>query len=214
METGAGVRSSDRIRAQPNADDTQLQRAQRLAQAKDHATSPGTNFINKYSLKSFSNEVVVATASKLGISLGKSPNEIEESVDKIKNLDIQRTLTILKKNEEKAKQNTEDASSFVLNKLADMVCPRRCGDGRRGWICVGKERTTSNFLSDLGVPCALRSPASGGEDTQAPDCLLFLCARVLFVILEALSSNIRFYRTIEARGPPCNYVPAAFNGCF
>jgi hypothetical protein len=95
-----------------------------------------------------------------------------------------------------------------------VVCPRRCGDGRRGWICVGKERTTSNFLSDLGVPCALRSPASGGEDTQAPDCLLFLCARVLFVILEALSSNIRFYRTIEARGPPCNYVPAAFNGCF
>jgi hypothetical protein len=120
METGAGVRSSDRIRAQPNADDTQLQRAQRLAQAKDHATSPGTNFINKYSLKSFSNEVVVATASKLGISLGKSLIEIEESVDKIKNLDIQRTLTILKKNEEKARQNTEDTSSFLLNEMADM----------------------------------------------------------------------------------------------
>jgi hypothetical protein len=83
METAAEVRSSDRIRAQPNADDTQLERAQRLAQAKDHATSPGTNFINKYSLKYFTNEAVVATASKLGISLGKSPNEIEESVDKI-----------------------------------------------------------------------------------------------------------------------------------
>jgi hypothetical protein len=95
-----------------------------------------------------------------------------------------------------------------------VVCPRRCGDGRRGWICVGKERTTSNFLLDLGFPCALRSPSSGGEDTQTPDCFLFLCARVLFVILEALSSNIRFYRTIEARGPPCNYVPAAFNRCF
>jgi hypothetical protein len=69
----------------------------------------------------------------------------------------------------------------------------------------------SIFLSDLGA-CTLRSLASSGEGTQAPDCLELFCARVLFAKLETLSSNTssRFFRAIEARGSPCNYVPAAF----
>jgi hypothetical protein len=62
---------------------------------------------------------------------------------------------------------------------------------------------------DLGVICALRSPAGGGEDSNALDCFFNLCARVLFIILEVLSSNFRFSRAIDVRGSLCIYVPAA-----
>jgi hypothetical protein len=38
--------------------------------------------------------------------------------------------------------------------LFQVVRPRRSGDGRRFWLDVGKERTTSIFLSDLGAASA------------------------------------------------------------
>jgi hypothetical protein len=120
LEASVGVRSSDRIRAQPHADDTQLERAQRIAMAKDNISSPGSKFISKYSLISFPTEVVVERASKLGVSLGKSPSEIANSVNRIKDTDVQRTLTILKRNEEKANEEANVSRTMLLDKAMDL----------------------------------------------------------------------------------------------
>jgi hypothetical protein len=90
-----------------------------------------------------------------------------------------------------------------------VVCPRRCGDGRRRWYCVGSESTMRIFLSNLGAASALRLPACNSQGAQAPDCLDLFCARVLFAFLEALSSNRWFACVIKARVSLCYYVPAA-----
>ena len=77
----AGVRSSDRIRAQPLADATQLQRAIHLAQQRD---SPGMLSNSKLSFISITNDQIIARASRLGISLGESPSAISSSINLIK----------------------------------------------------------------------------------------------------------------------------------
>jgi hypothetical protein len=118
---GAGIRSSDRIRAQLDADDTQLVRAQRRAQAKTPSSCSGTDFISKFSISAVPNETIVANASKLGVSLGMSPNQIVSSVERIKSLDLQRTLIMLKKEEEKARTNSDTLSSLVMDE-ADELC--------------------------------------------------------------------------------------------
>jgi hypothetical protein len=82
-----GVRSSDRIRAQPNADVSQLERAQERAQIRDYGISSGTKLISKFNLASLPNEIVVARASKLGVSLGVSPSQVDSSIATIKDLD-------------------------------------------------------------------------------------------------------------------------------
>jgi hypothetical protein len=111
-----------------------------------------------------------------------------------------------------ALSGTKRRSSTSLR--PQVVRPRGRRGGRRLRFCVGNEIFSSFFL-DLGVACASRSPANGGEGFQAPDCFYISCARVLFVNLEALSSNCRFSTSIvDARGPPCNYVPASFNISF
>jgi hypothetical protein len=60
-----------------------------------------------------------------------------------------------------------------------VVCPRRCGDGRRVWLGIGKERPMIIFLSDLGTASARRSLACGGKEPRAPNCLQIFCVRVL-----------------------------------
>jgi hypothetical protein len=73
-KSAVGVRSSDCIRAQPNADVSQLERAQERAQIRDYGISSGTKLISKFNLASLPNEIIVARASKLGVSLGVSPS--------------------------------------------------------------------------------------------------------------------------------------------
>jgi hypothetical protein len=57
----------------------------------------------KFSLASFSNDSIVARAAKLGVKLGESPSQILESVNNLKDIDLQRTLVMLKRNEDKIK---------------------------------------------------------------------------------------------------------------
>ena len=92
-----GIRSSDRLRGQPNADATALERAQQLAQARDEDFGPGNSRAHRFSIASIPDDVVVARAGKLGLSLGLTPNEVATSVSLIKDVDLHRTLTILKK---------------------------------------------------------------------------------------------------------------------
>jgi hypothetical protein len=55
---------------------------------------------------------------------------------------------------------------------------------------------------------ASRTPASGGSDTQGPDCLELDCIRVFFVKWKPFSSNVRFLRATDERAFLQNYVPA------
>jgi hypothetical protein len=61
------LRSSGRIRAQPNADATQMERAMVLAAARD---SPGTIKTPCLSFCDIPDSVVAERVSKLGVSLG------------------------------------------------------------------------------------------------------------------------------------------------
>jgi hypothetical protein len=108
------VRSSERIQAQPDADATQMEHAQERAILQDFGNLKGTNLIPQFTLASIPNEVVVASASKLGVSLGKSPSQIESSIASIKNLDLEWSLIMLKRKEEIAGTIDEWSSSFTL----------------------------------------------------------------------------------------------------
>jgi hypothetical protein len=92
-----------------------------------------------------------------------------------------------------------------------VVRPRwRCGSWRLRFF-VGNEIHSSFFFSDLGGGYALRSPTSGGGvGSQAPDCFIIFSVRVLYVKLEAFSSNSRFCYAIDAKGPPCKILYPPF----
>jgi hypothetical protein len=110
-----GVRTSERIKAQPNADVTQLERAQQNAQARDDILYSGTNISSKFTIASIPNEVVVARASKLGISLGVSPSNVSTSINKIKDIDLQRTLIMLRNKSEVQSKEDDTYSSLVMD---------------------------------------------------------------------------------------------------
>jgi hypothetical protein len=119
-KSAVGVRSSDRIRAQPNADVSQLERAQERAQIRDYGISSGTKLISKFNLASLPNEIIVARASKLGVSLGVTPSQVDSSIDTIKDLDLERTLTMLKRKEINQKILDEGDSSLVISEASSL----------------------------------------------------------------------------------------------
>jgi hypothetical protein len=69
------VRASDRIRAQPNADATQMERAMQNVNLRHDLTSPG-NGKPKPSLASLSDDDILVKASRLGISLGENKTKV------------------------------------------------------------------------------------------------------------------------------------------
>lgn len=81
-----------------------MERAQQRAEARDDISGSGTNRVPLSSIASIPNEVVIVRASRLGVSLGVSPTEINSSVNLIKNIDLNRTITFLKKNEDELRR--------------------------------------------------------------------------------------------------------------
>jgi hypothetical protein len=63
-----GIRSSGRLRAQPNADATQLQKAMLLAQRRNESFSQGTS--QSHSLLNFPDTQIIHNATTLGVSMG------------------------------------------------------------------------------------------------------------------------------------------------
>jgi hypothetical protein len=110
-----GVRTSERIKAQPNADATQLERAQSHAQARDDILYSGNKIPSQFTIAAIPNDVVVARASKLGISLGMSPSNVSESIHKIKDIDLQRTLALLKKKGHAVNNESDFAATSILD---------------------------------------------------------------------------------------------------
>jgi hypothetical protein len=93
------VRATDMIRAQPNADATQMERAMQNVNSRHDFPSPGNGKF-KHSITSLSNEEIVSKASRLGISMGKNKGEALKAAESIEEVDVNRTLVILKKNVE------------------------------------------------------------------------------------------------------------------
>ncbi|KAM0861144.1 hypothetical protein ACQ4PT_046077 [Festuca glaucescens] len=110
-----GVGTSERIKAQPNADATQLERAQSHAQARDDILYSGNKISSQITIAAIPNDVVVARASKLGISIGMSPSNVSESIHKIKDIDLQRTLALLKKKDHAVNNESDFAATSILD---------------------------------------------------------------------------------------------------
>ena len=90
------LRSSDRIRAQHNADATQMERA--MAWAERRHSLPGTSLDKRFSILSFSDQEIVDKASKLGVSLGSSVLSANVSASLIKKSELTRSGTMLQNN--------------------------------------------------------------------------------------------------------------------
>jgi hypothetical protein len=90
-----GIRSSDRLRAQPNADASQLERAMQLAQQRDNQ---GKASVSKLSITSLSNDEILSRVNKLGVSFGKSSTEVANSINLLKAVEKEREFNILEHN--------------------------------------------------------------------------------------------------------------------
>jgi hypothetical protein len=113
-EVNSTVRSSERIRSQSNADDTQMDRAMHRAELKNIGSYQGTGAHSKYFLHSISNDDIIARTVKLGVSLGNSNSEIAQTIDDIKNYDTSRTLIMLSKNIDEKTGAVDDTNLSTL----------------------------------------------------------------------------------------------------
>jgi hypothetical protein len=115
-----GVRSSNRIRDQPNVDATQMERAQQQASARDPSSFSGKKNLNKFTLASFSDDVVVHRAAALGVSLGRTSCQVLQSIQLLKETDIQRNLFTLKRKDEKVDEFVDDHCSLILQNATNL----------------------------------------------------------------------------------------------
>jgi hypothetical protein len=115
----SGVRSSGRIRAQPNADATQLERAMMIAQRRDEFQGQGKNLNLEFSVLNFSDSDIIARAEKMGVSLGPDEGSKITSVRMIKETEINRTLTMLKKVESVVDQEL-DPHNMLVSRVSDL----------------------------------------------------------------------------------------------
>jgi hypothetical protein len=95
----AMLRSSNRLSGQSNADMPIMEKAMENAQLHDDYFNSGKLATPKYSIVNIADVDIVKRAEKLGVSLGASQAEIDQSIRGIKLVEEERILTILKKNE-------------------------------------------------------------------------------------------------------------------
>ena len=110
----AGIRSSGRIRAQQNADDTQMERAMMLAARRD--SYQGTNLNKAFSILSFSDKQIMDRAASLGVSLGMTEAQSLASAQLIKQSELDRTVSILQNN----LKPVDDPHCLILNRAASL----------------------------------------------------------------------------------------------
>jgi hypothetical protein len=114
------VRSSERLRAQPNYDATQMERATMILQKRDEIPAIGTPKIQPNSLLSFSDEQIIQHANSLGVSLGNSHQENVISVNLMKEIELGRMLTVLEKNDKKTINNDFDSSCLIVSRASNL----------------------------------------------------------------------------------------------
>jgi hypothetical protein len=91
------ARSSSRLGGQPNADMPQMEKAMKMAQMRDDFSTSGKLNFPIHSIINIPDSEIARKADRLGISLGNSVGEIDNSVKGIKMVEEQRILTILEK---------------------------------------------------------------------------------------------------------------------
>ena len=117
--SAAGLRTSDRIRSQPNADVTIMERAMDLAHRRD--PNEGNNSNDAFSIIAISDSEIIARAEKMGISLGNSETEIANSVKEIKSNELERAVFILKKNPDQTNVDGDfGPHNLALSKAASL----------------------------------------------------------------------------------------------
>jgi hypothetical protein len=114
------VRSSERIRKQANADDSQLDRAMKLAEAKNTGSSSGNLNNSKFFISSIPHERIIANVSRLGVSLGESDSDVSKTLDLIQNNDSKRTLVMLSKNLEEKTPDQAEVDQTILTKANNL----------------------------------------------------------------------------------------------
>jgi hypothetical protein len=80
----------------------------------------------------------------LGVSLGSSHDQISESISLLKDTDLNRTLIMLKCNEEKTRNEMDEQSNLFLDEVGKLSddCRRRCSNfgGSQGTSYFAKKK--------------------------------------------------------------------------
>jgi hypothetical protein len=97
-----------------------LERATQNVNLIHDFTSPG-NGKSKHSIASLTAEDILSKASRLGISLGKNKKEDLEAALSIKEVDVNITLVILKRNGETSVDKEEGQSSLLTSKFSNLT---------------------------------------------------------------------------------------------
>jgi hypothetical protein len=88
------LRSSARLGGQPNADMPLLEKAMMNAQLHSDPLTSGKFTTPKFSIINIPDVEIVKRADRIGVSLGSSPDEINQSIRGIKKVENERILTI------------------------------------------------------------------------------------------------------------------------
>jgi hypothetical protein len=144
-----GVRSSGRLRAQPNSDVPLLERAMMLAEKRAEMPAIGTSASKPNSFIDFSDNHIIDSAISLGVSLGQSHSECIKAAALLKDVEAQRILTMLKGTDQLEGKNGNNTSCLVVSRASDL-----CDDleGDDDFLCdedevvvpptINKERKT------------------------------------------------------------------------
>jgi hypothetical protein len=115
-EIASPIRSSQRVRMQPNGDATQMERATQLAEKRFHALTPGTK--SNLSFSKFPDHEIAARATTLGVSLGSNMSETEQSIVSLKQIEEDRRVTYVQNNlNESLGEETECSILNTANQL-------------------------------------------------------------------------------------------------
>jgi hypothetical protein len=119
-EASRDVRSSGRLRTQPNADMTQMERAMMIAKKRAETPVIGMSTSKLNSISSFSEEHIIENARSLGVSLGVSTSDCIKSAKLIKDFELQRSLTMLKCNDQSEKNQANDILCLAVSRASDL----------------------------------------------------------------------------------------------
>jgi hypothetical protein len=135
-EARRDVRSSGRLRTQPNADMTQMERAMSIVKKRAETPVIGMSTSKPTSISSFSEDQIIENAKSLGVSLGISHSDCVKSAKIIKDYELNRSLTMLKSNDQADKKLENASLCLAVSRASDL-----CDD----------LETEENLLSDVDV---------------------------------------------------------------
>lgn len=116
----SGVRSSARLHAQPGGDATQLERAARRTRDRNENFNSGTNLLSKFSFVELPDFEIMERASRIGVSLGSTISSVSESINLLKDVEMERALTLLHKNVGTANGDVDGLHNIFVSKISDL----------------------------------------------------------------------------------------------